>query len=129
MFFTNCHFILEREELNLENEGGILWNDWWVTTSTISILWGKCEDGFLADLHCGNTFAPAGDDALSDGELEWGIPGTGAIELRTIGKGTDIVNIDFLSTLWLGASTFNEDLLGDLSVSSDLDLIRHYEMN
>ena len=58
----------DAEELDLENEGGTTWNLWWAARLAVAVFGVDGELGKFANLHGGNTEAPALDDALSNCE-------------------------------------------------------------
>ena len=63
---------MEVKELNIELKSGVLWNDWRMAFSSISILW-RADEGCLLSLgKLDNSFVPSSDDlADTNLELEW----------------------------------------------------------
>ena len=59
----------EVEELNLKLKSGILWDDWRVASSAISILWWADQSCFLALGQLNDSLVPSLDD-LADTDLE-----------------------------------------------------------
>ena len=62
---------LEVNELDVEDQGGVGWDNTSNSSSTISIVWWACEGSLLAFLELADAFVPASDHlAFTNNELE-----------------------------------------------------------
>src|SRR6267154_2511775 len=77
---------LHVEQFVLEDQRGVWGNDASGAACAVAERGWNDEGALAADLHCGDSFVPAGDDlALADGKLERLHAGDGAVELLAFG--------------------------------------------
>ena len=67
----------EANELNVEDEGSVGWDDTTGTLGSVAHLWGNSEGGLSTLVHLDDTFIPALDD-LSDTNL--GLEGSATLD-------------------------------------------------
>jgi len=51
--------LVNLEEFDVENQGGVGRNDGWVAAGTVSVVRGDCKHSFTTQAHLRNTFVPA----------------------------------------------------------------------
>lgn len=54
----------QTDELHVEGEGGVGWNDTWMPFTAVGIVWWADQLGSLANTHLSYSFFPATDDLL-----------------------------------------------------------------
>ena len=112
----SLRFLLELQKLNVEDQGGVRWDDPRMTSGAVRVIGAAGERGAFTDRHLGDTFIPSLDDlSFSDLELERLFAVPRRIELLAVGQGAGVVHDHGLSCPWIGAAI---TLSGGLHVDS-----------
>lgn len=91
------------QQLNVEGEGGIRWNNSWMATASVGVVRRAHQLGTLSDRHLSDALVPAADDlALADGEPERLAAGAGRIEHGSVVQRAGVVHDGNLALLRVG---------------------------
>jgi len=107
--------LVDLEELDLELESRVGWDDRREATGTVGVIWSADEVRLLPDGELRNTLVPAFDHSThADLGDEWRSPISGRVELGSIKERPNVVDADRVAFLGVrlavpGGDTLNSD--------------------